>query len=232
MKINLFVVTHKAINKKHYKDRDLFLVGPKQDSIYKDGDFKDNTLINISDKNYTYCECTAMYWLYKNYKCDYIGIEHYRRLFYKWNFMPIDKKYVKRKLKKYDFIVMVNWCLSHSNKDQFIKSHGFKMYEAMENAIKKIHPEYLESFNKVMKEHHLSWCNMMVTSKENYDKYCDFLFSILFEVEKTIEIPVDPYQRRIMGFISERMLNVYLTYHHELKVKQCLVLQTKRYLKE
>src|SRR5574344_2071769 len=167
MKTNLFVVTHKVINKKYYKDRDLFLVGPKQDSIYKDGDFKDNTLINISDKNYTYCECTAMYWLYKNYKCDYIAIEHYRRLFYKWNFTPIDKKYVEHKLKKYDFIVMINWWLTKS---------------------KKVHPEYLPSFNKVMKEHHLSWCNMLITSKTNYDKYCDFLFSILFEVEKNIEI--------------------------------------------
>jgi len=231
MKTELFVVSHKKLNNIYYPERSFIYVGPKQDEIKSINDYGDKSGISISERNFTYCECTAIYWLYKNFDCDYIGIEHYRRLFYSPLIKPVSKKYVEKKLKKYDFIVMINWLLPHKNKDQFIEAHDKEMYVAMEEAIKKLHPEYLPSFNKTMNQHHLSWCNMFITSKKHFNQYCDFLFDILFEIERNITIPTDPYKRRIMGFISERMLNIYLDYHSEYKVKQCLVLPTKRYEK-
>ena len=45
----------------------------------------DDTGDNISDKNLTYNEFTAVYWAWKNYdkigNPDYIGLNHYRRFF-------------------------------------------------------------------------------------------------------------------------------------------------------
>ena len=59
---------------------------------------------------------------------------------------------------------------------------------------------------------------MFVASKEVTDDYCTWLFSILENVEKQIKISTNPYQERVLGFMSERLLNVYVE-HNQLKVK-------------
>lgn len=227
----IFVVTHKKLNKKYYPDREIIYVGPKQDEFFEKGDYKDSLGDNISSKNYTYCECTAIYYIWKNVNCDIVGIEHYRRVFS--HLIGIKKKkFFEKKLRKNDFIVMYEFPFLKTMKKQFLHTHDEKFLIALENAIKKVEPDYLDAFHKMLNGHHLAWCNMFVTKKEQYDDYCKFLFNVLFEVEKNIEIPTDSYQKRIMGFLSERLLSTYLIKNNNLKVKHTLVLITNRYKKK
>ncbi|MCB1757856.1 MAG: DUF4422 domain-containing protein [Gammaproteobacteria bacterium] len=54
------------------------------------------------------------------------------------------------------------------------------------------------------------WNNLFVTRWELFDRYCDFLFPLLFELEKKISLPADPYQQRVFAFLSERLLNFWI----------------------
>jgi hypothetical protein len=56
--------------------------------------------------------------------------------------------------------------------------------------------------------------NMIITRKEIFDEYCSWLFSLLFELEQRIDISsYNAYQARIWGFLSERLLRVWLMEH-------------------
>lgn len=227
----IFVVSHKKLNKKYYPDREIIYVGPKEDELWEEGYYKDDLGDNIASKNYTYCECTAIYYIWKNIKCDIVGIEHYRRIFARL-FGLKRKKYFEKHLKNHDFIVMNEFPFCDNMKKQFSRKHDPKYLVAVEEAIKKVEPDYLDAFHTMLKRHHIAWCNMFVTTKKNFDDYCSFLFNVLFEVEKNIEIPTDPYQRRMMGFLSERLLSTYLIKNKNLKVKHAFIFLTNRYKKK
>ena len=68
-------------------------------------------------------------------------------------------------------------------------------------------------------------------SKKLFDDYCTWLFDILFEVEK--ETNMEGYtkaQRRVFGYISEILLNVWVL-HNKLKVKYMDVINTETSIK-
>ena len=59
----------------------------------------------------------------------------------------------------------------------------------------------------------------MFCKKKLFDSYCEWLFDILFEMEKYVDLThLDEYQKRLYGFLSERLLNVWVK-HNKLKAK-------------
>ena len=53
--------------------------------------------------------------------------------------------------------------------------------------------------------------NMFIMKRPQFDAYCQWLFDILFEVEATIDISeYSPSEARVFGYLSERMLDVWL----------------------
>lgn len=218
MNIKILVATHK----KYWMPEDeVYLpihVGKegKQDLGY----IGDNTGNNISIKNSNYCELTAIYWAWKNLEADYIGLVHYRRYFTKHNFRNCEKKKqdillksdFENILKDADIIVpdkrkyYIETIRSHYNHSYYEKD-----LNETENIIKEIYPKYSVAFNKVMNRTWAHMFNMFVMRKDYFDEYCEWLFNILFELEKRIDISnYTTMEARVFGFISELLLDVWL----------------------
>lgn len=178
----------------------------------------DDTGDNISEKNPNFCELTGLYWAWKNLDCDYIGLAHYRRHFaIKINFK--DKKnsvltheQLEPLLEKYDVILpktrnyYIETIYSHY-KHTFDSEH----LDITRKIISRKYPEYLAYFDKVMNSTSAHMFNMFIMKKELADKYCEWLFDILFELEKRIDISgMSAFEARLFGRVSEMLLDVWL----------------------
>ncbi len=102
-------------------------------------------------------------------------------------------------------------------KDFYINYHDPNGWQIMEEAIKQLHPIYLESFKIMGNQRELHACNMLIAHFSFWEGYLDWLFSIIFFIEERYELPKDDYQNRALGFMAERLMNVYLIHHREIK---------------
>lgn len=202
----------------------------------------DDTGDNISSLNPNFCELTALYWLWKNgEKKKYVGLNHYRRYFDftkkhtygdSCNFISLDDIKKKKNIlpsveeifDNYDIIMPTAIKFPYNLRTDYSLSHINEDYKILKTVIEDLKPDYLSSFIEVMeKGRSLRAFNMFITKWEIFDEYAQWLFDILFEVKKRIQLSPYPYQARIFGFMSERLLNVYV-YHHNLKIKKVPVM--------
>ena len=183
---------------------------------------RDNSGDNIANKNKSYCELTALYWVWKNIdfsKYDYIGLDHYRRHFCKKGLKEKKKRiltddYIQNILqsKKTDIVLpKKRHYFIETNYSQYVHAHHEIDLKVTRDAIKTIYPDYLRSFDKIMNKRSGHRFNMFIMRTEVLEKYCEWLFSILTYVELNLDISsYSEYDTRVFGFIAERLLDVWL----------------------
>lgn len=191
---------------------------------------RDNTGDNISYKNKTYCELTGAYWIWKNTQDNYKGLVHYRRYFNCSLSMKniITHQDVNKILNKYDAILPFEMKLKCSVEENYINNCGFdKDIELTRNIIRDKYNDYLDTFDDLWADNKLRLFNMIIAKSNVYDDYCKWLFEILSELEKMTDLSsYDDYQKRIYGFLGERLLNVYFR-KNSYKIFQCGVIPTE-----
>jgi hypothetical protein len=70
--------------------------------------------------------------------------------------------------------------------------------------------------------------NMFILKNEHFQEFMSWWFDILFEFEHRIELKnYTDYQKRILGFIAERLLTVWFR-HKKLKCAELPVIYFKR----
>lgn len=224
--MSIYIITHKKFDMPNIEGYKSLLVGAYKGHIF--GDLYDDIGNNISTKNANFCELTGLYWIWKNTSDEYAGLVHYRRYFSKsFNKKIISEKDLLFKLDQYDVIVPERVYLKQSLSEQFMNSFTETELHLIEDGIKKCFPEYLPTYRNVMHGHMIYFCNMLVCKKELLDEYCDWLFTILFEIEKNVDMSnYNPYQKRLFGFISERLLTLWIV-HNNLKVCEIGIINTE-----
>jgi len=233
--IKILIVTHKEFP---LPQNDIFLpiqVG-KKIAAHKMNIQGDDEGDNISEKNPNYGELTALFWAWKNLKTDIIGLYHYRRYFrFKTNFLfskriyyspenqiygyKINSKKIEDLLAKYDVLMTKPRIYPYSLEIGYRASHVWEDLLIIEEIIKKKHPEYALTWDRVIKfNNKLPHFNMFICNYDIFEKYCIWLFDILFEAEKQIKLSPYKYQQRVFGFLGERLQLLYFT-HNKYTIK-------------
>jgi hypothetical protein len=229
--VEVIVATHKAYEFPKEKSYVPMQVGAKNSNLNLNI-ARDDVGDNISDKNPYFCELTALYSLWKNSKAKYKGLVHYRRYFTLHKNIPkedrlscvLTDKEIEELTKSYDIIL--------PNKRRYIIENLWSHYnhtlhiEPLKKTgeiIEKEYPTYFAEFKNLKSRKSAHMFNMLIAKSEIVDEYSDWLFNILFKLEKELKKNKDApkysgFHARFYGRISELLFDVWLyTKYPELK---------------
>ena len=223
MNIKIYAMTHKGFDVPEDPMYQPLHVGREgKDDLGYPGD---NTGENISHLNCYYSELTGFYWLWKNCKdLDYIGTCHYRRFLLNRQNLMFKKDELESLLQEYDVITTKRVILNNSYHYGFSANHNIHALDTAGEVIRDLYPDYYDAYITLVHQNETYFGNMIVTSKVLFDEYCEWLFTIFAEVEKRINLDTDEdaYHKRVLGFISEFLLLVWVRVRG-LKVYECKV---------
>ena len=166
---------------------------------------------NISARNANWCELTGLYWAWKNLKADAVGLVHYRRHF-KGRDGIVTGAEIAALLEKTDVILprKRNYFIE-TTRSQYVHAHHAEDLDVTQQILEERHPEYVRAFDAAMASTKGHRFNMFVMKRPQFDAYCAWLFDILFELERRLDISsYSPYDARVFGFVAERLLDVWL----------------------
>ncbi len=183
----------------------------------------DDTGENISEKNASYNELTALYWAWKNYDRlgdpDYIGLMHYRRHFI---FRPasdvveevdaIDATYFQRIHYNAEGMAhLFDDCdyvahLGHVDNvyEHYRANHHIEDLDRALRILYARYPRYKKSAERFLRSSYGNFCNMFIFPRKIFFEYCSWLFDILGQFERETDLT----DKRL--FISERLTGIYI----------------------
>ena len=232
MKVTVVVAAHKPYA---MPDDPLYLplhVGAAGKESF--GFVRDDTGENISAKNPTFCELTGLYWAWKNLDADYIGLAHYRRHFGgKGKGEPLSRVLTEqeavRLLEGRDGILPHK---RHYYIETLYSHYAHTMHpeplDAAGEIIREKYPDYAAAFDALKTRRSAHMFNMLILRRDRLDAYCRWLFDVLFELERRVDVSAyDAFHARFFGRVSELLLDVWLS-QQSLDLAEVPVVGTER----
>ena len=166
---------------------------------------------SISGRNANWCELTGLYWAWRNMKADAAGLVHYRRHFRGAHGIATGDE-LREALAGHDVVLPKkrNYFIE-TTYSQYAHAHHAADLDETRRILAERHPEFLPSFDAAMRSTRGHRFNMMVMRRPVLDAYCTWLFDVLFELERRLDISgYSPNDARVFGFVAERLLDVWL----------------------
>lgn len=214
-RIKILVACHKA--DPNIRQDDIYMPIQVGKALHPDLDLGfqcDNTGDNISEKNGSYCELTALYWAWKNLKdVDYIGLCHYRRYF------DISNINLLKSLNEYDAIVLKDDIYHESTYRHLSSLLTQEDVAILIDTLIKEYPSFKDSIIKYfIKNNKCSQCNMFIMPIGLFNSYCNFLFPILNIIEKRCKSHNYTRLKRRAGYFAEALQGLWIN----LEMINCL----------
>lgn len=216
---------------------------------------------NISNRNDKYSELTGQYWVWKNLDYDHYGFCHYRR-FLSFSNENLDEDpsgnvildqidedftrlmgydgYFDDVILSHDIIVGTPYDTTVDNISNLYWQYkvSASLYiedlECMMQVLSEKYPKYISSMRNYIDGHLFYPCNMFVMRKDVFNNYSEWLFDILFEVEKRLDYTnYSNESMRVLGHLGERLLGIYITHSIENglytvgQVQRCYIKNTE-----
>lgn len=178
----------------------------------------DDTGENISEKNDRWCELTGLYWAWKHLDGAFLGLAHYRRHFAsptahggRWERI-LTREQAERALAGTPVLLPKKrryWI--ESGCSQYVHAHHEADLTVTRAILTERHPECTEAFDRTLGRTSGHRFNLFVMKREYAERYCAWLFDVLFELERRLDISsYSANDRRVFGFVAERLLDVWI----------------------
>lgn len=227
----IYIVTHKPAALPELEGYQPIQVGGAAEAF--PGCIRDDTGDNIADRNPSFCELTALYWIWKNASDPYKGLVHYRRYFGRRRFSSRAGDICRYDelvdmLERCDILAAIPARYHVNARDQLLMECCTRQtFDALEDVVGATDPDCLRDFRDFFSGNRAAQYNMMFCRGGLFDEYCAWLFPILFGLEAVVDLSAaDDYRRRLFGFLSERLLNVWIR-HRKLRARYLPVVSTE-----
>lgn len=173
------------------------------------GCLTDHTGIHISEKNWDYCECTGLYWIWKNTKGqEYVGLCHYRR-----QLMLDDSSLRFLQSHPMDVVMALPQFEDVTVKEFFLNCVSGQDWKLLKQMVMEFEEGYKACFERYENGHFYFPCNIGLWKRAWFDRYCEFAFSIAEKVEEFYVQKGIVRHDRYMGYLFENLASLFVMRH-------------------
>ena len=214
-KIKILVACHKA--DPAIRQDDIYMpiqVGKELHPELDLGFQGDDTGDNISEKNGSYCELTAMYWAWKNLPkdVDIVGLAHYRR------YLDVSADRIVRNINCNRIILPAPIILGWSVAKELALWTSMEEVYLLVDILRGRYPDFVDLIDSYFfRSNKFYRLNMAIMKRSEFDNYCSFIFSILTELEIITRISGYTRQRRVLGYIGEVLIGLWIKINVKLE---------------
>jgi hypothetical protein len=167
---------------------------------------------SISAQNRGLAEMTVAYWVWRNeHTAEYKGLCHYRRHFV----MDVDVV-GKLKANNVDVVLTIPRYVPGGVGEMFLAETPVKqfVYDTMTASVEYLYPDEKELFLNFLRGEFYHPNNMVVARSNIYDKYCEWLFPVIFRMrEIDLKENYGHETDRHLAYASELLTSYYFMSH-------------------